>query len=391
MSEEFKVPRKFWLPSVTSQFKICPIPFRVDTYRGCHYGCLFCFARDLTIFNRTRFKNKPKPEREKTQAWIEGNDPVKFQKWIDKVLAKEEYDYKKPEEVAFKERIPIKLGSMSDPFPLCETEERITYSFLKSLCKLDYPVQISTKNPEVFLSYADEFIGANIAFNVSCSFIDDDIAKQIEVGSIPTSRRLAAIKKLSDMGFKVTVRAQPFILPYSYDTAERFVKAIKDSGAWAFQTEGMKIRIALTASEKILYSRIGDVLGFDIIEYFKTKGVIDKVDRCYNEEDTRKMLQLYTDLAKKYDIKFINADNLIDKKYGCSAECCGTGCLRNYKIWGGNLRSQNFPEPEKYSTELGKCIVNFVRNRDKNTFNKLTLEQAFSEFKDTRTGNKNKK
>ena len=157
------------------------------------------------------------------------------------------------------------------------------------------------------------------------------------------------------------------------------------------QTEGLKIRTALTVKEKILYSKIGDALGFDIIEYFKTNGIIDTTDRCYNEEDTRKMLQLYTDLAKKYDIKFINADNLIDSKYGCSAECCGTGCLRNYKIWGGCSRSKVFPEEHKYSTELGKCIVNFVRNRDKTTFNKQTLDESMQNFNSARTGKKKNK
>lgn len=384
------IPRRFWEPYFTTQYKFCPIPFKIDTYRGCKYGCLFCFARDLTEFNRRpRGKNTNKPEHELKQSWIEGNDPVKFRRWIEKVNTKE-YNYNKPWEVAFKERIPIKIGSMSDPFPLCETTERITYEFLKILQEYDYPVQISTKNPEVFLSYADEFIGANMALNVSCSFIDDDIAKKIEVASISTTRRLAAVKKLSDMGFKITIRVQPFILPYSYDTAERMVKAIKESGAWAFQTEGLKIKVNLPEKERLVYQKMSNILGFDIVDYFKKNGVIDTTDRLYNEEDTRKMLQLYNDLSIKYDIKFLNADNLIDKKYGCSGECCGTGCLRNYKIWGGNLRTQVFPEPEKYSEEIGKCLVSFVRNRKQNILNGLTINKSMEYFKSSRLGKSKK-
>lgn len=380
------IPRRFWEPYFTTQYKFCPIPFKIDTYRGCKYGCLFCFARDLTEFNRRpRSKNINKSEHELKQSWLEGNDPVKFKKWIEKVNS-QEYDYKKPWQVAFKERIPIKIGSMSDPFPLCEKTERITYDFLKILQEYDYPVQISTKNPEIFLTYADEFVGANIALNVSCSFCDDDIARQIEVAAIPPSKRFEAIKKLSDMGFKITVRVQPFILPYSYDNAERMVKMIKESGAWAFQTEGLKIKVNLPQKEKLIYKKMSDVLGFDIVDYFKQNGIVDTTDRCYNEEDTRKMLQLYTDLSIKYDIKFLNADNLIDKKYGCSAECCGTGCLRNYKIWGGNLRSQVFQEPEKYSTEIGKCLVSFVRNRKQNILNNLTINKSMESFKSYRLG-----
>ena len=77
--------------------------------------------------------------------------------------------------VAFKERIPVKIGATADPFPMCEVQEHITYDCLRVFNRYDYPVQISTKNPAVFLQYADRFRNANIALNVSCSFCDDDI------------------------------------------------------------------------------------------------------------------------------------------------------------------------------------------------------------------------
>ena len=158
-------------------------------------------------------------------------------------------------------------------------------------------MQISTKNPEIFLSYAEDFIGANIALNVSCSFVDDDIARQIECGAISPTRRFAAIKKLSEMGFKITARLQPFILPYSEQVAERFVKTLADCGVWAFQTEGLKLRVCMSDKEKAVYSRIGKVLGFDILNNFKRFGMIEFGDYVYSATDKRRMLQLYTDLA----------------------------------------------------------------------------------------------
>ena len=117
---------------------------------------------------------------------------------------------------------------------MCEREEHITYDVLKILQKIDYPVQISTKNPEIFLEYAD--IDANIVLNVSISFFDDDIARQIECGAITPSRRLKAIKTLTEKGFSVLIRVQPFILPYAFDNAEKIVKSIVDCGAFGFQT-----------------------------------------------------------------------------------------------------------------------------------------------------------
>lgn len=372
MENKDLVTRRFWAPSITSQFRICPVPFHFDTYRGCHYGCIYCFARDFIQFSR---RNKEK--KHQTQAWLEGNSPSGLQKWIDKVNASD-YDYTKAEMVAFKERIPIKIGATSDPFPLVEAREHITYDCLKIFDKYDYPVQISTKNPEVFLEYASDFVNSNIAFNVSCSFCDDDIARKIEVGTISPTRRFEAIKKISELGFKVMVRMQPFILPYSEQVAERFVKTLKDYGVWAFQTEGLKLRVVMPEKERLVYEKIGHVFGFDILNDFKNKGTIEGGDRVYNDEDKRRILQLYNDLAIKYGIKFFNADNLVDKQFGCGAECCGTEFLRNHKIWGGCYRSKVFQNDNtQYSEEFGKCLVNFTRSK---TNSNKTIEEVSTEY-----------
>ena len=364
--------KKFWAPSVTSQFRVCPVPFHFDTYRGCRYACLFCFARDLTEFGR---RNKDSVTGK--QNYLETNDPVGLLKWCEKVMASP-YNFEKAEEVAFKERIPIKIGATADPFPVYEKWGHITYNCLKVFSRYDYPVQISTKNPEVFLSYAKDFIGANIALNVSCSFCDDDIAAKIECGAISPSRRFAAIKELSQMGFKITVRIQPFILPYAEQVAERYIKHLKEIGAWAFQTEGLKLRVTSSEKERTVYNRIGDVFGFDIIEYFKKHGEIDGSDRVYSKKDRHHMLQLYTYLAQKYNIRFLNADNLIGDCYGSGCECCGTEFLRNHKIWGGSSRSLAFGNGDTASSVLfGKCIANFTRNANNST---KTIAQICKEY-----------
>lgn len=353
-----RVSRKFWSPSVTSQFCICPIPFHFDTYRGCTYGCLFCFARDFIEFARRNQEGE-----HRRQSYLEGNDPKGLARWVEKAMASP-YDYTKADIVAFKERIPVKIGATADPFPVVEKWERITYECLKVFGKYDYPVQISTKNPEVFLSYAKDFIGANIALNVSCSFCDDELARKIECGAISPSRRFAAIKELSEMGFKITVRIQPFILPYSEKVADRFVKTLKECGAWAFETEGFKMRVRMSVREKIIHRKMSEALGYSVLSYFKKRGTIEGGDWVYSAEDKRSMLSSYTYLAKKYGIKFFNADNLINNNFGCGAECCGTEFLRNHKIWGGCLRALAFKDSGAVnSEEFGKCYVNFTRNQ----------------------------
>ena len=375
-----RIERRFWAPTVTSQFCVCPVPFHMDTYRGCTYGCLFCFARDFT-----RFARRGKTGDSRRQMYIEGNSPEGLKKWCHSALRRR-YDYTDAAIVAFKERIPVKIGATADPFPICELHEYITHDCLRVFHKYDYPVQISTKNPKVFLQYAHEFRNANIALNVSCSFCDDDIARQIETGAIPPSSRFEAIKELSKMGYKVTVRLQPFILPYAEKVADRFVQTIRDCGAYGFETEGLKLRVTMSASEKAIYSRIGDALGFDIIEDYKKRGVVDGSDRCYSIEDRRRMLSMYTELAKKYGIKFFNADNLVDPMYGCGAECCGTDFLRNHKVWGGARRSLAHPKGLVLSEEFGKCLCNFTRNSKNATRTIAEMCREYNLREDERLG-----
>jgi len=375
-----RIERHFWAPSVTSQFCVCPIPFHFDTYRGCQYGCLFCFARDFIRFAR---RNKTGDERR--QVYIEGNSPEGLAKWCEKVIHSR-YDYTDAAMVAFKERMPLKIGATADPFPMCEMTEHITHDCLKVLAKYDYPTQISTKNPQVFLHYANEFRKANIALNVSCSFCDDDVARRIETGAISPSKRFEAIRELSNMGYKITVRIQPFILPYAEKVADRFIRTLKEIGAYGFETEGLKLRVISSQREKAIYGRIGDALGFDILDDFKNRGMIEGGDRCYNIEDKRRMLQLYTDLAKKYDVKFFNADNLIDPRYGCSAECCGTDFLRNHKVWAGARRSLAHPKGLVPSEEFGKCFVNFTRNSKNSHRTIAEVCREYNEKEDKRLG-----
>ena len=375
-----RIERHFWAPSVTSQFCVCPIPFHFDTYRGCTYGCMYCFARDFIRFAR---RNKSKDERR--QSYIEGNSPEGLARWCESSM-KHGWDYHDAASVAFRERMPVKIGATADPFPICELSELITYGCLKVFRKYDYPVQISTKNPKVFLQYAHEFRNSNIALNVSCSFLDDDVAKRIEIGSIPPSKRFEAIEELSRMGYKVTVRIQPFILPYSEQNAERFIKRLAEIGAYGFETEGLKMRVSSSQNERAVYGRIGDVLGFDIVGDLQKRGMIEGGDRCYNIEDKRRMLQLYTDLANEYGVKFFNADNLVDPRYGCHAECCGTDFLRNHRVWDGARRSLAHPKGLVPTEHFGKCYANFTRNSKNSTKTIAELCKEYNLREDERLG-----
>lgn len=351
----------FWHPTLTTQFTICPVPLHLDTYRGCIYGCRYCFAQDFTVFSRRNSEHK-------TFNYLEGNDYSAFRKWFESTL-KSPYDYNKGEEVAIKERIPIKIGATSDPFPPIEKSEGITYNFLVVLNDYDYPVEIQTKNPEGLLYYVQDFLLDGIpnwCIAVTVITADEKFAKVCEPYAPSPQERFKAIRGLVDKGLPVMVKIQPAIYPKIMDDLPNLVKAIKESGCWAFNIEGLKVRISMPKEEQLLFKKISKHLGFDIRNFYKLQTNTGS-DYELNQSKKMEYINLALALAKQYNLKCFIADN----NMGCvgdGSECCGTQKLRNYKIFANNLRSHVFPQVSYASEELGKCKVNFCRcltNSDK--------------------------
>jgi DNA repair photolyase len=354
------IEKRFWKPEITSQFSICPVPFHLDTYRGCTYGCTYCFARDLIVFARRNQEHK-------SFSYLVGNDAIGLERYLSNIYEKKEYDYSKASQVAVLERIPMKIGANADPFPIIETGERITFDILKVLEKYDYPVEIQTKNPGVLLEYIEEFKNPNWVIAVTIISIDEGFCKIVEPRAPSVSDRIEAIKKITSYGIPVIVKVQPFIYPKIIDDLPELVKAIKRSGAFAFNLEGLKCKVALNKQEQEIFQTIGDYFGYNMREFLKEESKKDGkggMDYEFSKENKTKVLLLAKELADKNGIRFLNADNLMLEGIADSCECCGTEVLRNYKLFGEDKRSLVYGNT-KPSEPLANCLYNFGRNKAK--------------------------
>ncbi len=365
--------QKFWKPSLTSQFPVCPIPFHLDSYRGCQFNCRYCFARDPTTFSRRNAENK-------SFTYIEGNRPEKIRAWLDKTNKKTKFNYHKGEEVAIKERIPLKIGANADPFPPIEKRLKITYKILKAFHKYDYPIQIQTKNPCMLLDYLTDFENPNWAVSVTLITLDEKFCKICEPNAPSPKERLSYIKELTNKGVKVMVKIQPCIYPKILEDLPELVKEIKNAGVWAFNTEGLKIRKSMPLEEQKIIQIIGDVLNINLREFYKKENNLTSTDYELSRKKKLEYINLATQLAKKYDLKYFVADNDDFGCIGSGCECCGTEVLHHYKTFGNNRRSLKFGVKDNVSNELGKCYVNFCRGMSKsmtiNEYIKKHLERG---------------
>lgn len=316
-------------PQITGTYKVCPIPFKLDTYTGCTFGCKYCFARDIIQHIR---KINNKSDVESSFNCLVGADVSAFKRWIDNTMKKESV---KAEKIAFQERIPIKLGVVADPFPYIEKQTKITYDILKILNEIDYPVQISTKNPEILAGYVDDLIIdnrlPNYALSVTLITSDEKLRKHIEPYAPSIENRLNAIKRLTNKGLKVLVRIQPVIYPYIMNNLKDLIDKVHESGAYGIIMEGLKIRIVMDKKEQEVYQQIGEYLGYDIRQWYKENGVRTKSDYEINKEDKISYINYAKELCSEYCMQVFVGDNNC-REHSCNGECCGTSSLRNHKV-----------------------------------------------------------
>lgn len=186
--------------SITSQFSFCGLPFRLDTYSGCAIGCKYCFAR-----LRGGNINSKKLKVASANSIIKVFENV--QKFNNKGIISE----------FIRKRVPLHFGGMSDPFQSIEKIYEVSYTVLKYLKSINYPVIISTKSDLIgtdkYLKLFNNY--ENLIIQVSFSTLDESKSKILEPNSPNPIRLLSIIKQLTNNNIKVSVRWQPYIIGVS--------------------------------------------------------------------------------------------------------------------------------------------------------------------------------
>lgn len=194
---------------LTSQFRFCGNAFRIDLYRGCDFGCNYCFANN------------------RGGGIKRGYDSANFEQ-IEKLFVKafeSDREYKDVLVKLLKRRVPLHLGGMSDPFQEREFEQGLSYRLLQLTKKYNYPMIISTKQamlPEKYWEIMDNKIHA---FQISLMGYDDSFLNQYEGNTPSATERIAFMQKLHDNGFWVSLRLQPLI---DLEQAKKVVKAAEN-------------------------------------------------------------------------------------------------------------------------------------------------------------------
>ena len=186
----------------------------INAYRGCEHGCIYCFSRPTHAYLglspgldfESRLTAKPT-----APALLRAE------------LSKRGYQCK-----------PIALGTNTDPYQPIEATHRITRGILEVLAEFRHPLTITTKSDrvtrdiDILAPMAADGI-ASVAISVTS--LDRTIARTLEPRAPTPTRRLAAIRALSDAGIPVFVSVSPVVPGVTDHEIEAILSAAADAGA----------------------------------------------------------------------------------------------------------------------------------------------------------------
>jgi len=186
----------------------------INPYRGCEHGCIYCFARPTHAYMGLSagldFESKlfAKPD---------------AAKMLDKELSKPGYTAK-----------TIAIGTNTDPYQPIEKKWRIMRDILQVLEAHQHPVGIVTKSA---LVVRDQDILARMAEKglakvaLSVTTLDGKLARTMEPRASTPTRRLQALRSLSDAGIPVSVMVAPIVPGLNDHEIERILDSAHAMGA----------------------------------------------------------------------------------------------------------------------------------------------------------------
>lgn len=187
MKKTIKLDKSGYPVAATANDKVCAHRKRLDLYGyGCSHNCPYCYARNIYTMSGREYHWDP-------------NNP----KVADLAEMRELIRRYKPGEV-------VRLGGMTDCLQQSEVVHRRTLQAIKWLNQQRVHYLIVTKSD---LIATDEYVNVldqKLAhIQISISMTNDALASQYEHCALP-SQRIAAVEKLSALGYDTTLRLSPY-------------------------------------------------------------------------------------------------------------------------------------------------------------------------------------
>ena len=191
--EYFTLPSKSLLNRCVSNRQM-PFTWTINPYRGCEFGCRYCYARY-------------------THEFMEMRDGMEFEQKIyvkqnAAGLLRHDLHRVKPDEA-------IALGTATDPYQPAERRYEVTREILQEFARhRGYELGIITKSNLIVrdLDVLQEVSKTNrLSVHITVTTLDVELARILEPRAPRPDLRLDAVRALSQAGLRVGVSCSPVV------------------------------------------------------------------------------------------------------------------------------------------------------------------------------------
>lgn len=185
-----------------------------NVYRGCEHGCAYCFARP-------------------THEYLGMSAGLDFE---TKILVKERAPELLRSELSKKSWKPqvLAMSGVTDCYQPVERVRQLTRRCIEVLVEFRNPLAIVTKNHLVTrdIDLLVKLAELNaVVVNLSVTTLDGELAKKLEPRASSPTRRLSAIRELTDSGIPVRVLMAPVIPGLTDHEMPALLSACAQAGA----------------------------------------------------------------------------------------------------------------------------------------------------------------
>lgn len=278
---------------LTQQFRFCGNAFRVDTYKGCSYGCRYCFANS----NQTLYHN-------------DGRDTCDiddFKKYFSKAFDDDKPTTNRIVE-CLRHRVPLHCGGMSDPFQEIEFELHLTYQLIELSNKYKYPILFSTKTAHLPDEYYKILDSKLHAFQSSIIGWSNAYISKYETNTPMACERADFVRSLRERGFWCGVRIQPCI---NLNEVLELVDQLEDAPSY-YTVEHLKIPVD-NKQVKLLFKDEYQNIGF-----YRSQNNLRNIE--IRPDIKKANIKAIQELANSYGVLVGVGDN--DLHYLSQSRCC---------------------------------------------------------------------
>ncbi len=213
--EYFTLPAKSLLNRCVSKRKL-PFTWTINPYRGCEFGCRYCYARY-------------------THEFMEMRDGLEFEQKI--YVKQHAADLLRSELKKVKKNEAIALGTATDPYQPAERRYEVSRAILEEFARhRGFELGIVTKS-NLILRDCDlllEIARSNtLSIHITITTLNADLARILEPRAPRPDLRMDAVRELSRAGLDVGLSCSP-VLPGITDSPadlENLVRSAAESGA----------------------------------------------------------------------------------------------------------------------------------------------------------------